>query len=348
MLAAVAMAKERIDFQFYIFELGLIGRQFIDALGEAAARGVRVRVLIDGLGSQRDGLMIAEHLELDGAEVKIYHPLPWLTPLHRWSRQRGNRIRKAITFLFKVNRRNHQKLCIVDSHRVWTGSINISDTHLATDLGGQGWRDYAISMEGEGASALARSFDDFWDSGRAQTGKGFLTRYLHNKSLVARRLKNRFFVERIRSAQRRLWIASAYFAPPGAVRRALITACQRGVDVRLILSLESDVPMFPGISRCYYSQLLKAGAKIYEYRPAVLHAKVLLSDDICVLGSSNINYRSFFHDLELDAVLDDEDVLRDLERELGLDMQASRVIGPADAKGLSWNLRLLHYLRYWM
>lgn len=348
MMAAIDSAEQRIDFQFYIFELGTAGRRFVDALGEAAARGVNVRVLIDGIGSQRDAEVIAQHLELDGVEVKIYHPPPWQAQLHRWSRQKGSRMHKLISMLFKVNRRNHQKCCIVDNAIVWIGSLNISDNHLTRDKGGDGWRDYALSLHGEGAEALGRSFDSFWDRNTAHPERGFLSRYLHNKTLVARRLKNRFVVERIRSAQNKLWIASAYFAPPGAVRRALLIACRRGVDVRLILSQQSDVPMFPGISRLYYKALLRAGARIYEYRPAVLHAKVLISDEICILGSSNFNYRSFYHDLELDAVLYNEKVLRDLEQQLQQDMAESDEVLYSEVGKLDWRLGLLHYIRYWM
>ncbi len=348
MLDSIAFAKERIDFQFYIFELGEIGRRYVEALGDAASRGVRVRVLIDGIGSQRDGQMIAQHLNLDGVDVKIYHPPPWQARLHRWSRQKGNRVRKLISLLFKINRRNHQKCCVVDNEIVWIGSLNISDNHLECHAGGQSWRDYAVSINGEMAQSLGRNFDTLWDDRPSHPERGFLSRYIHNRNLVARRLKNRFVVERIRSAQTRLWIASAYFAPPGQVRRALLVACKRGVDVRLILSKESDVPMFPGISRCYYKALLRAGAKIYEYRPAVLHAKVLISDELCVLGSSNINYRSFFHDLELDVVLYDKSIIRQLERELELDMADCDEVKVSAVQKLDWRLSLLHYIRYWM
>jgi cardiolipin synthase len=132
------------------------------------------------------------------------------------------------------------------------------------------------------------------------------------------------------------------------LRRALLAACRSGCDVRLILPERSDVAVFPSLSSHYYRELLRAGARIFLYQPGVLHAKALLVDEQAVLGSSNWNYRSTLHDLELDVVLRDPDAVKPLEQTLLADMADSREVAFEDTlrPGLvSW---VLYGLRYWM
>jgi cardiolipin synthase len=348
LLECIGQAKRTIDFEYYIFARDRLGRQFQEALSAASRRGVRVRVLMDGIGSAAGAAELSGELFRTGVHVRIYHPLPWLSDTFRWSRRSGGWLHKAMYYLLNINRRNHRKLCVVDDHTAWLGSFNISDDHLPREGGGKGWRDYGVEVTGVEVSSLVSSFDLIWASENPRFHRGFLSRYLSNRSLSARRLKNRFVARSVARARQRVWLVSAYFAPTAGLRRALLRACREGRDVRLLLPGISDVGFFPSLSSHYYRELLRAGARIFLYQGGVLHAKALLVDQMAIVGSSNWNYRSTLHDLELDAVIREEDTLEALERTIAGDCRHARELDldqtPTPSL-LSW---LWYLLRHWM
>ncbi len=348
MLDAIAAAERSVEFEFYIFQLDVLGQRFVEALGAAAERGVQVRVMVDGVGSMEDVESLSEALSARGVEVRVYHPLPWFFDSYRWTRRGGIALLKFLRLLWKMNRRNHRKLCIVDSRVAWVGSFNISAVHLPVSEGGEGWRVYAVELEGPRVLTLVEGFDDLWKGYGSRLRRGFLAGYLSNRSLRGRQLKNRFVARRVVNARQRVWLASAYFLPTAGMRRALLNACRNGADVCLLLPERSDVAVFPGLSSHFYHELLRAGARIYLYRPGVLHAKALLLDDMLIIGSSNWNYRSSLHDLELDVVVRDSTTLEGMERVMREDAGNSRelLLGDTPSPGpLSW---LLYAVRYWM
>ncbi len=347
MLDAITSAAERIDFEFYIFELDRLGHRFVEALGDAATRGVEVRVMVDGVGSMDDLERLIPALMTRGVQVRVYHPLPWFFASYRWSRRGGLALLKFLRLLWNVNRRNHRKLCIVDERVAWVGSFNITEVHLSVAAGGQGWRDYAVELEGPRVTTLAEGFEDLWNGYRSRLRRGFLAGYLSNRSIKGRQIKNHFVARSVVNA-RRVWLANAYFLPTASMRRALLHACRNGADVRLLLPERSDIWVFPGLSSHYYHELLRAGARIFLYQPGVLHAKALLLEHMLIIGSSNWNYRSSLHDLELDVVVRDSDTLADMERVITEDTANSRELLLDDTPNpspLSW---LLYGLRYWM
>jgi cardiolipin synthase len=348
MLAAIYKARGTVDMEYYIFQLDELGERFIDALAAAASRGVRVRVLIDGVGSSASGAALAQRLFEVGVPVQIHNPLPWLTGAFRWSRGRGGWVYKALLFLLNINRRNHRKLCTIDGTKAWVGSFNISADHLAIADGGGGWRDYAMELRGPEVESLVRGFDRLWTARGPRFHRGFIARYLSNRSLQARRLKNRFVARSVARSSRRVWLVSAYFAPTARLRRALLRACRAGRDVRLLLPGESDVAMFPGLSSHYYRELLRAGARIFLYQAGVLHAKALLIDDFSIVGSSNWNYRSTLHDLELDVVIRSRDTVAALEQVVEEDCSNSRELRLEHTPSPSLGSWFWYMLRYWM
>ncbi len=348
MLACIDAAQECVDFEFYIFQLDALGERFVAALGRAAARGVRVRVMMDGVGSMEDWEALSNELHSLGVEVRIYHPLPWVTGAYRWTRHPRSLLSKFLTLLRKMNRRNHRKLCTVDRRLAWVGSFNITADHLPVAAGGLGWRDYGLELEGPRVQSLVDGFDDLWAGHKGRLRRGFLAGYLSNRSIKGRQLKNHFVARTVANARRRVQLVSAYFLPTASLRRALLHACRAGVQVQLVLPERSDVWVFPGLSSHYYRELLRAGARIFLYQPGVLHAKALLVDDIAILGSSNWNYRSSLHDLELDVVLRDPEVLAGLAAVIEEDCKASRELRLEDTPTpgvLSW---ILYGVRYWM
>jgi cardiolipin synthase len=348
LLAAIETAQHSIELESYIFELDALGESFVLALAAAARRGVRVRVLVDGVGSSASCAQLAESLFAEGVAVQIYHPLPWLTGSYRWSRHKGGWLYKFLMFMLNINRRNHRKLCLVDGQTAWVGSFNISMDHLSRADGGQGWRDYAIELQGRDIASLVKGFDRLWSVRGPRFHRGFIARYLSNRGARARRLKNRFVARRVSRCQQRIWLVSAYFAPTASLRRALLRACRNGRDVCLLLPESSDVAMFPGLSSHYYRELLRAGARIFLYQGGVLHAKALLVDNISIIGSSNWNYRSSLHDLELDVVIADEEAQKALETVVKHDFEQGRELTLTQTPRpslLSW---LWYALRYWM
>ena len=348
LLEAIDSASSSIDFEYYIFSNDALGEKFVTALTEAAGRGVQVRVLIDGIGSAGSGPDIAGRLDAGGVAVKIYHPVPWLSGGYRWSLTRGGWLYKFFLFVLNINRRNHRKLCVVDGARAWVGSLNISSEHLPVDAGGSGWRDYVVALQGEGVQSLRGGFERQWWSRPARLQRGFLARHLSNRSRRARNLKNRYVARSVAAARSRVWVVSAYFAPTARLRRALLRASRAGADVRLLLPETSDVAFFPGLSNHYYRELLRAGARIFLYRVNVLHAKALLIDDFFILGSSNLNYRSTLHDLELDVVVDNADTVADLEAVIRTDCASAEELEPMHLPLPTIASWFWYTMRYWV
>ena len=343
LLRAIAGARAAVDLECYRFDLDALGRRFVDALSRAAGRGVRVRVLMDGVGSMAGGEELARRLSAAGAAVRIHNPLPWLTRSYRWSLLRGGRIYKFFLFFLNINRRNHRKLCIVDGGAAWVGSFNISAEHK------QGWRDYALELHDDGKVAgLADSFDRIWTRRESKYRPANIARFLSNRSNRARRMKNRFIVRQLLGSQRRVWLVAAYFAPTAQFHRALVKACGRGRDVRVLLPEHSNVRIFPGLSSCYYRKLLESGARLFLYRPGILHAKALLVDGLAVVGSSNWNFRSTVHDLELDVLIDAPDTVAELEAAVAGDMSRSRELSLNDTPAPSIASWLWYVIRYWL
>jgi len=348
LLTSIATAQYSIDLECYIFELDGLGERFVEALAEAAGRGVRVRVLVDGVGSMAASERLAGILFRRGVSVQIFHPMPWLTGSYRWSRGHGGWLYRFLGLLLNINRRNHRKLCVVDNLTAWVGSFNISTVHLSRASGGQGWRDYALELRGEDVDSLMQGFNRIWEAQASRIHRGLISRYLTNRGVRARLFRNRFVSRNVSGASKRVWLVSAYFAPTAKFRRALLWACRSGSDVRLLLPGQSDVVIFPDLSSHYYRELLRAGARIFLYQPGVLHAKALLIDDFLILGSSNWNYRSTLHDLELDVIVRSDETVTHLESTMIEDFEQSRELYLVDTKRpnlVSW---LWYALRYWM
>jgi cardiolipin synthase len=205
-----------------------------------------------------------------------------------------------------------------------------------------------MKLQDPEVESLAVGFDRLWKARGPRLQRGFIARYLSNRSQQARRLKNRFVARSVAESARRVWLVSAYFAPTAKLRRALLRACRGGRDVRLLLPGQSDVAMFPGLSSHYYRELLRAGARIFLYQPGVLHAKALLIDDFSIVGSSNWNYRSTLHDLELDVVIRSRDAVAALEQVVVADCDNSHELRLENTPSPSLGSWFWYILRYWM
>lgn len=348
LLADIGSAKKSIDLAVYIFTLDDIGNRFVEALGLAADRGVTIRLLVDGVGSSFSGERIAKALSPRGADVRIYHPLPWYLSNYRWSLKPGGVLAKLYHFVAALNRRDHRKLCVIDDNVAWCGSFNITKSHIANRIP---WRDYAVRVTGAAVALLLKNFDGVWYDREHKVSLQDLRYCGSNTSVRMRRLKNRALVKRIRSARHRVWICNAYFAPSGAVIRAIKAARKRNVDVTVVVADRSDITFFPWLSATYYADLLRYGVSIFRYQAGMLHAKIMLVDQQCIVGSTNLNYRSFYHDLELDVVLSLPQTISHAEGLIEEDIRNSTPIQKSSLTifrrgiGLGWVLRIV---RYWM
>jgi len=330
-LGLIRNAKVSLKLLFYMFTADRSGTAVRDALAEAALRGVEVKLLIDGFGSGAPVNFFAS-LEEAGGRICVFNP------------QYGRR------YLI----RNHQKLAIADDQVALIGGANIDDTYM-TDAGDERWRDLWLSIDGPAVQCASSYFDSLF---RWTTRKGSKMRTL--RRLVAADSQWRGLVQWKFSgplSRRNSWWRSfgqdigraqaldmifAYFAPPGALlRRIGRLARRRDGSARIITAAHSDNNATIGAARHTYSRLLRRGVEMYEYRPAKLHTKLAIVDDVVHIGSSNFDFRSLYVNLEIMLRIKDQafaDAMRGyFEREVG----SSDRIDPAMHKlRANWWLRL--------
>lgn len=296
-LAAIEAATDHVHFQFYIYEDDDTGRRFRDALIAAAERGVQVRVLVDAVGGAPVADEFMESLRAAGGEFETF------MPVRLWRRQ------------LSLNFRNHRKILIVDGRTAFTGGINIGDEYT------RDWHDLAVQVDGPAVDQFQEVFAEDWHFARRAVlaDPRYFGRFeaagplpLAGPAGSGERMTGRcrvvasgpvadgdntmfeLFFMASTTAQARIWIMTPYFIPDQAMLVALTTAARRGVDVRILVPQRSDVPFVQMACRSYYPDLVAAGVQVFEYTPAVLHAKMMLFDhDWVVLGSANVDIRSF-------------------------------------------------------
>ena len=324
----IAAAEREILLETFILFEDTVGMALQAALLTAARRGVQVNVTIDGYGSPDLSPAFISALTQAGVRVHVFDPSPRL-----W----GYR-----TNLF---RRMHRKIVVIDGARAFVGGINYSADHLA-DFGPSAKQDYAVEIEGP----LVAHIDQFVRT-QLLIGQGDPSSLRHrlfgrepevpqSNTLPAAGNAEALLVTRdnrehtndierhyriaIRGARRRIIIANAYFFPGYRLLRQLRRAARRGVDVRLILQGEPDMPIVKTAARLLYRHLLVAGVKIYEYRERPLHGKVALADDEwSTVGSSNLDPLSLSLNLEANVVIKDRAFNQYLGEHLGRLMQNS-------------------------
>ncbi len=339
-------AQHAILVVIYIFRFDVLGRRILGHLIKARQRGVSVKVMIDGVGSVEELGTISEILEVAGAEVKAFNPLPWQIPS-----QRQRWWHDLVYSLRHLNQRNHAKAVIVDSERLWCGSRNFSADHVSRTDGGAGWHDYGACVSGDEVEAITQVFDELFASSDGHIDAFPLRHFWSSVGTYGRRKKNRLLVKKISYAEQRLWIVNPYFSPNRRVLQAIKQACENGVDCRIIVPMHSDLGFFPFLTRIYYRELLSRGARIFEYSPSVLHGKLLIADGFFLLGSTNFNHRSLLHDIELDIVLENPSSTEKLQGQFLTDQHDSQEIFSKDIAVFGWRRwlgSLLWLVRYWL
>ncbi|RDI40975.1 phospholipase D-like domain-containing protein [Aquicella lusitana] len=350
LLADIRQAKTSIDLETYIYDPDLLGAEVASALADAAARGVQVRLLVDGIGTSNLGMLLGQ-MEAAGVTIRVFHPSPW--SFWQWSRSNYQSffVVKAVYFLSKINKRNHRKTCRIDENIAYVGSANISQKHLSKARGGEGWHDTIDRLAGFDTSDLKTAFDLAWKGFpiRERIQKSFQKVDLNpvfrlNYSRHLRRVLYKSLLRRLSMATRRIWVTIAYFNPDFFLLKQLIKAAKRGVDVKIILPYQSDVFIMPIIATTFYTRLLKARVEVYEYLPNILHSKVLIIDDWYSIGSSNLNQRSLRHDLEVDVTIQTTEAEEMLESQFKESLTQCRKIEFEDLHKQSFYKKYLGYL----
>jgi len=285
----LALAKSTICVEMYIWSNDDIGNRFFKILESAALRGVKVRLVLDGFGSWFWLRANQSALQSCVTQVRIFHPVEWFS-LKVFSEGISR-------FLARMNRRNHKKLVVIDNAVAYVGSMNITTHSLA-------WKECGLRLKGSPVPLLQELFDDVWyRTGESQERRTPRNAWLQKQLLESETVRSNQFdrlrkvnlndlKKRIHQAQKRVWLMTPYFVPPFGLFIALLKAAKRGVDVRLILPRKSDILVLRWVARLYYRYMLKAGVKIFEYLPEVLHAKISMIDSWAFMGSSNLNRRS--------------------------------------------------------
>ena len=305
LLADIREARNHIHLEYYIFDPDESGHAVRDALIERARNGVKVRLLLDAVGSSRSRRFFKPLLEA-GGELAWFHPLQ----LGRiWQR----------TWL---NLRTHRKIVVIDGRVAYTGGINITDDENER-LRSDAYRDLHLRLEGDVVRALQLVFVEDW--AYATQSRDFISEVARAMPeaepgpRIAQVLTSgpdssweaihRLHVSTIHAARHRVWLVTPYFVPGEAAMMALTSAALGGLDVRLLVPRMSDSRLVTLAARSYFDQLLAAGVKIYEYGPRMLHSKALLVDDgIALIGSANFDHRSFRLNFEVSMLFQDEGI----------------------------------------
>jgi len=318
MLEMIARARKTVHFENYIIQDDRTGSRFAAAWAERARAGVRVRVLYDAFGcrSTRNGFW--RELRRAGVDVRSFRPIWTSGPIEVFSR-------------------DHRKLLVVDGNEAMMGGLCIGDEWAGHPAFGQPpWRDTMVVVCGPAVAALDRAFARMW----ARTGAPLPEDELHpppeecgpSAVRVVEGVPGQSRIYRAvelltATVNERLWITDAYLVAPPALYAGLVDAAHGGVDVRLLLPGTSDIPIVRGLTRSGYRELLYAGARIFEYRGPMLHAKTIVADhDWARVGSSNLNVSSLLGNYELDLVAEQDGLTATLAKQFLHDMAQSREI----------------------
>lgn len=364
LIEAIQRAEHEIILESYIFDMDPIGLRVLEALKEAQTRGVKVQILVDGVGSFNWSWSLREFCRKNQMHLRIYHPLPLRLDFIRKISWRN--LRRLLFLVRKINKRNHRKVILLDRETAFLGSLNISQVHTREFMGDKAWRDTGIQVRGGPLAQLRRCCLEAWVTARVERlllpsalwrKRNRLRQRVEEVLRLNSTLKWRYALirdlnRRLRRAEGRILITNAYFLPRLSLMRSLIKAAQRGVYVGLCLPSVSDVPPVRWASRSLYNRLLRAGVHIFEYQHQVLHAKTVVIDDWATVGSHNLNHRSLTHDLEVEVVLNQKEWVDPLVKQWETDIAHSREVTKEEIGKLTWIervfARLVYWFRYWL
>lgn len=322
-LEAISKARHNINIEAYIFQKGAVARRFVEALTERARAGVQVNIVLDAVGSFATWNSYFKELTDAGGRVFWYHPFKWYT-------------------LPRINNRTHRELFIIDGEVGFIGGAGVADHWLISKPDRPRWRDTMFRVEGVAVAGLQAAFAENWleASGEILIEKEYFpfcetsgtasALIVDSSPTAGMSTRARMLYQTlIASAQESIYITTPYFLPDRSARQEMVRAIrERGVKIKIITpGKQNDHLLTRRSSRRLYGELLKAGAEIYEYEPAMIHTKSLIVDRAwSVVGSTNFDNRSFGLNDEVNLAAFDRDLAKRLEEDFRQDLAASRAV----------------------
>lgn len=343
MFDAIRSATANVNLETYIFEDGDIGEEFASLLLARQAQGVQINIIYDGVGSLKTPRSFFDRLQAAGINVVEFNPInPLVGNKKQWS----------------LNNRDHRKLMIVDGRTAFLGGINISEAYSSGSSSSSvksgstdqtGWRDTHLQIQGPVVADFQKLFMETWtkQNGPALGDQKYFPSLTAQGDEIVRAIGSTSdapfskmymtLISAIEHAERSIHLTNAYFVPDPQLLTVLKNAAQRGVDVQFILPGKTDSWAVFHAGRSHYAEMLDAGILIYERRGAVLHSKTATIDGVwSTIGSTNLDWRSFLHNDELNAVVLGPDFAQQMEAMFTKDRMAAT---PIDAK--KWKRRSL-------
>ena len=359
MFQALSSARNSINLEYFIVDnIQHGGTDLLTILQDRLSAGVCINMIYDSYGSRNTPDQFFTALRQAGAEIIAFNPIDPRKARAGWS----------------PNHRDHRKIMVIDGRIGFTGGINLDKAYENPpsagmpgdgDTGKAYWRDTAVRIDGPAVAELQKLFFGTWREQKApEAAPADYFPHLPRAGVQSVRiigsspgdeqpLYYASLMTAIQSARRRIWLCSGYFIPPHQEREALGAAARSGIDVRIVAPAFSDVQSAVYAGRAAYGDLLEAGARIYEMRDGVVHAKIAVVDDTWTdIGSSNLDNRSVIFNSEVDAVMIGHDIAGQVETLLQGYMQAARPVELARWEHRSlgerveeWKARLW---QYWM
>lgn len=336
LLKKLHQAKHHIHFEYYIIEDDKIGKEIIDVLCDKAKSGVLVRIIVDALGSNHLSSETIRRMKKAGVEFKEYNPVIFI-PLAN-----------------KVNYRDHRKIVIIDGCIGFVGGINIADRYVNSGSKHY-WRDTHCMIEGEATYSLQVLFLLNWyfvSKKLLQPSHDLFPEIDYKGEVVTSIVSSdpdsdhpnlmEAYFSMITSAREEILISTPYFIPNESILTALKTSAKGGVKVVLVLPENTDSLLVHAASMTFLGELLRNDIHVYLYKKGMIHSKVMIIDEeICTIGTANMDYRSFDNNAEVNAVFFDRGVAREAKMQFGADLSESYRLDYLTWKKRSFKVRLV-------
>ena len=320
----VAKAEKFIHMEYFNYRNDSINSILIHLLHQKAQEGIEVRVMYDAFGnsSNNQPFSRAKHDSICalGIQLEKFDPLnvPWLTHIYP---------------------RDHRKIVVIDGKVAYTGGMNVADYYIEGLKGIGPWRDMHRHIEGPAVIDIHKIFIKMWakQTGQLLTGIRYLPpcekkgnirmAVIDREPNVTNRSIRQLYISMLDNAQKNVKIVSPYFMPTASLRKAIKNAVKRGVDVQIMLSEKSDVPMTPHVVHFWGRKMAKAGVKVYLYQTGFHHTKIMSVDySFCTIGSSNLDARSLRYDYEINTAVFDKDITMQLVNMFEEDKKQSLIL----------------------
>jgi len=318
-LNAFRSAQRSVNLEAYVFQKGEIARQYVEVLAERARAGVQVNIVLDAFGSLGAPWSFFAPLLEAGGKLFRYNRLTWYHVL-------------------RMDSRTHRELAIVDGKYGFIGGAGVADQWFTGAKGNPRWRDTMVRVEGEAVANLQATFAENWlqTAGELLVGDAYFpdiqcpdpttALVVNSTPTIGGSTRARILMQLlIASATRKIAITTPYFLPDKTLMRELCRAVARGVSVQILVpGKKSDHMLTRSTSRGAYGELLRAGAEVYEYQPSMIHAKILIVDELwAVVGSTNFDNRSFGINDEVNLAVRDRSVAQCLGADFLADLRES-------------------------